>query len=157
MRSVRLVFPCHLFHVKGTKRLLKCLTLSRLSYMYLERKYSISIYIYVPQTIKPDGFWHLLQPENIASYHSLSPSTEHTSSRVHTVCAVTFLKTHCPWANDGKENCCLNIYSTPEMSSSHTQKSPLPDSVFTTNVGHQGSPTTLLHLCVSHKPANSLI
>lgn len=65
---------------------------------------------------------------------SLSPSIERTPSRKHTVCAVTFLKTHCPWANDGRENCCLNIYSTPEMSSSHTQKIPLPDSVFTTNV-----------------------
>lgn len=98
--------------------------------------------------------------KNITYYQSPSPSLSITHSpQIHfsqqAVCAVTFLNTHCPWANDSKENCCLNIYSTPEMSSSCMPKTPLLGSGYTTNVGHQGSPITPLGLCVIHKPAHS--
>ncbi len=86
----------------------------------------------VPPTIKPDGFWHLLQPKN---HHilpfglslSLSLSYTHSLPRFTScskMCApLLFLKTHCPWANDSKELLPEHLFSTWDVFIPHTNDS----------------------------------
>lgn len=84
MHSVRLVFPCHLFNVNATRNAAEMLAPAVVFWLLYIYYFSTHQHL-VPPTIKPDGFWHLLQPENITSSYSVSLSLSlhrtHTPSR----------------------------------------------------------------------------